>query len=488
LPWELLWTWNGPDEQGKPGRHFYDASPEARTISGENFIFAPAGELGLFALSKQTGETSWIFSDTGVVASPAYDPRTGHLYIGGSNGLLYKIDVAVGEVTGSYASGYSIEKALLLAGEYVYVVNQAGELHKVHTTQLEAEWVYKAGAPAATPAALSQSHGVIVFADDELYVHAVEQASGSARWQVKPTPHPAGAPYTFSGYWPVVAELSGVVFVRLNLGMGGLWSGPEDGQKYPFSNTETRTYLLENHELRNLFALDLADGSEKFIPAVGYGGVETLVGEDEPELAAGPVPVVRLLPSGQEVAYMFFRSGQVPHTDGRWDSSVGEMVINDHTISNLQAGDLRFLRWSNSYTHITDEQSPLSMAGDTLFHSHWAAVEQTRIIDRTEARGLSYENPIRTESGPVIIRRMQACPDFNPATHWTTCGLTLFDDGRYWNGPGWWTYWDSLDPPTPSRRAYSEGILPRYTYVAGELVIVQGNGGELMVFRHSGRQ
>jgi hypothetical protein len=61
-------------------------------------------------------------------------------------------------------------------------------------------------------------------------------------------------------------------------------------------------------------------------------------------------------------------------------------------------------------------------------------------------------------------------------------------DGRYVDGPGWWTYANVLDPPTPRRDAYSEGILPRYTCVASGLIIVQGNGGELFVLRHSGTE
>jgi len=70
-------------------------------------------------------------------------------------------------------------------------------------------------------------------------------------------------------------------------------------------------------------------------------------------------------------------------------------------------------------------------------------------------------------------------------THWTTCGLTLCDDGRYWNGLGWWGYWNVVDPPTPfGTGGYGDGIRPRYAYVSAGLVIVEGNGGELLVFRH----
>jgi len=43
-----------------------------------------------------------------------------------------------------------------------------------------------------------------------------------------------------------------------------------------------------------------------------------------------------------------------------------------------------------------------------------------------------------------------------------------------------------LDPPTPRRDAYSEGVLPRYTFVSGRYVITVGNGGDILVLQHSG--
>jgi hypothetical protein len=462
LPWSLLWTWNGPDESGGPGGHFYDAPPEARTVTGGAFIYAPAGEQGLFALDKTTGQPAWNLTETAFNAAPAYDPQTGLLYAGGEDGLLYQIEAGRGEILQTYPSGSALNKAVLLANPFVYVVTEAGDLHKVQTPDMTPAWVYRTGAGGATPPALAARSGAVVFATHDLYVHAVNALDGSPRWSVQPSPLPPQFPFTYEGYWPVVAEQYGFVFVRLNLGMDGVWSGPERNQMYPATNAEIRQFLIDNPHWKNLFALDLLDGSERFIPAVGPGGVETLV-DDRPELAAGPVPVIRTLEDGAEVAYSFFRSSQSSPPDGRWDSHIGEMVLGPDLIPGLEAGDLRFIRFPNSYVHITDEQCPLTMAGETIFHAHWGASESVRITDRAPNRGLTYDDPIRTEANPVVIRRMQACPDYNPDTHWTTCGLTLYDDGRYWNGPGWWVYWDVLDPPTPSRRAYSEGILPRYT-------------------------
>jgi outer membrane protein assembly factor BamB len=485
LPWELLWTWNGPDERGGVDNHFYDAPQEARTITGGRFIYAPAGELGLFALSKVDGTAAWNFTGASVNVSPAYDPASDKLFVGGDDGKLYKIDAYNGNVIEEYQTGSPINKSILLAEGYVHSITESGHLHKVNMHSMSSAWVFAAGAKASTAPAFSQLSQVIVFATEDLHLHAVNSKDGTSRWRVKPTTNPARFPFTFEGYWPVISEKHGIVFFRLNLGMEGLWSGPLEGQKYPETNHEIRTYLEENPHLKNLFALDLETGEEKFIPAVGYGGVEMLIGEDEPELITGPVPVLKPLPDGGEVAYLFFRNGQSPHHDGRWDSHIGEMVLDEHTIPGMEPGDLRFVRFANSYVHITDEQCPLTMAGSTIFHAHWGASESTRITDRSPELGHSYDNPIRSEENPVVIRRMQACQDYNPESHWTTCGLTLYDDGRFWNGPGWWVYWDNLDPPTPSRRAYSEGILPRYTYVSDGMVIVQGNGGELMIFKHS---
>ena len=483
-PWTLLWTWNGPDSNGGTGGHFYNAPREARTITGGKYVYVPAGSKGLFALSKTNGSRAWNLTDTSFNATPAYDPETGYLYAGGSDGRLYKIEAGSGKVDKTYSAGDALNKSVLLAGDSAYVLTKGGQLHRVRTTDMSRIWIYSANSESAIPPAYSNAKGVVVFATKDLYVHAVNASDGAQKWRVKPTPNPAQFPYTYEGYWPVIAEKHGIVFVRLNLGMDGLWSGPGTKNLYPKSNSDTRAFLQANPKWKNLFALNLDNGSESFIPAVGYGGVEALI-DGKPVLDVGPVPVVRVLPDGKEVAYIHFRSGQGDPPDGRWDSHMGEMALDGSTVPGLSAGDLRFVKFSNSYVKITDEQTPLTMAGNTIFHAHWGASESVRITDRSNSRGLSYSNPIDTKANPAIIRRMQSCSNFNPGTHYTSCGLTLYDDGRYWNGPGWWVYWNVLDPPTPSRRAYSEGILPRYTYVSDGLIIVEGNGGELFVLKHS---
>ncbi len=487
-PWTLAWTWNGPDSNGGTGNHFYDAPRDAHTITGGSNVYVPAGDHGLYALSKANGSVSWHLTDTSFNATPAYDENTGYVYAPGYNGSLYKINGTTGKVAGVYDAGSRLNKAVLLVNSFAYVIADDGRLHKVDTNSMSKNWVYTANSGVTTPAAYSASHQLIIYATADLNVHAVRVGDGSLQWKVKPTSHPAQSPYTFAGYWPVVADQHGIVFLRMNLGMDALWSGPNKGDwgggVYPTSNAATRQLLQANNgNWQNLFALNLDNGSQAFIPAVGFGGVEDLNGS-QPVLDTGPVPVIRKYNNGPEVAYTSFRSGQDNPHDGRWDSHMGEMVLDSSTISGLAAGDLRFIDFKSSTIGISDEQTPFTMAGNTIFHAHWGASEAVRITDRSSGKGMSHESPIPSASRPTVIRRMGSCNNFNPGTHWTTCGLGLFGDTRYWDGPGFWVYWNVYDPPTPGRSAYSEGISPRYTYAGGGLVVVEGNGGELLVLTH----
>jgi hypothetical protein len=169
---------------------------------------------------------------------------------------------------------------------------------------------------------------------------------------------------------------------------------------------------------------------------------------------------------------------------------MGEMTLDNSAIPGLVAGDMRFVNMSrftgatgNSYVFITDEQNPITGAGNYLFHAHWGASEGVKITDRSNSKGLTYQNPITTTNVPVVVRYQSNCSDKNTTTHWTSCGLTLFSDGRYWNGPGWWTYWNAYDSFGAPQSA---GSRPLYTFVAGGYVFVEGNGGDLMAFKHTG--
>ncbi len=85
-PWSLAWTWNGPDASGGGGGHLYNAPKDARTITGGNNVYVPAGAAGMYGLGKSDGKAAWHLTMTAFNATPAYDPATGYLYAGGRMG------------------------------------------------------------------------------------------------------------------------------------------------------------------------------------------------------------------------------------------------------------------------------------------------------------------------------------------------------------------------------------------------------------------
>lgn len=497
-PWSYAWSFNGPDANGGTGGHKYDAPAEARTIAGGGLVFVPAGNKGLYALRINDGAQAWNLRNITVNAAPVYDERTQLVFAGGSDGKIYKINVMDGATLGSYASGSAINKALLLVDNFVYAVNQAGQLHKVNTGDMSRVWVYNGNSKSDTPAAYSKSRNVIIFATADLYIHALENNSGGLKWRVKPTPHISGWPYTFDKAWPVIAEKHGVVLLRMQLDHNAMTKYPSQGSIFANSFSIIRDWLEKNPENKNLFAINLENGQEKFTPAVGYGSTEGYI-NGRTYGVMGSQPVVKVWPDGAEVAYIHFRNGQGNPPDYRWDGHMGEMVFDSTTIAGLNAGDLRFINMARrhggvGYNDIVDEQNPLTMNGSTLIHAHWGASESVEIMDRSAGKGLSLASPIGIKKRPIIIRALKSCANINTQTHHTTCNLTyVTDGGRFWNGPGFWVYFETPDPPgwrvgsgNTAGNSYSAGFLPRYTYASHGYMIVEGNGGEISAFKHRG--
>lgn len=523
-PWTFQWSFNGPDANGGTANHQYDAPKEARVVTGGAHIYVPAGSRGLYALRKTNGTVAWNVTNTSFNATPAYDPATQTVIAGGADGQVYKINASTGSILGTFNTGSPINKSVLLNGGYAYIVSDNGNLNKVAISNVSPAWTYAAGSTVATLPAYSYSRDSIIYATDDLYIHSVNNSNGTRKWRVKPTPNLPGGetatniPQTYGGVktgnqfelgWPVIAEKSGIVFVRMQLVLQAHFEGPNGG-RFANTNAENRAWLVQNPQYKNLFALNLDNGTEKFIPAVGYGSTEDWINDPAAYGVMGSQPAVKLLPDGKEVAYIHFRSNQTsPATDFRWSGHMGEMVLDDSTIPGLAAGDLRFVKMSkyqdapgkgNCDTHIIDEQTPLTIAGNILINAHWANSCSAKITDRSNSRGLTASDPIATTPLPPIIRAQRgSCADKNTTTHYTTCSAQYLTDGgstgegRYYGGPGFWGYWNVADPPgwrigsgNSAGTSYSAGFLPRHTIVSDGQMIVEGNGGEILVFKYSG--
>lgn len=513
-PWRFAWHWKPVDMYSMPNA--------LHPITGGGKVYVPGGNQGLYAVNLATGTTAWRFTSGGYISeAAAYDTQRNRLYVPSRNGRVYRLNPANGAIEASFRADSPIDTAVLLAGDHVYVTSLSGRLYKL-TPDLTKVWEYDAGVRSATAPSYSPSRDILIFGTADLYVHAVNNRDGSRKWASKPptpyTPKPCPLNYltspadiapSYQFGFPVVAESAGVVFVRFRGDNQNdwLWTGLERG-KFPKTNAEIKDFLRQNRTYQTLFALSLDTGNEAFVPAVGNGGVDWEfvyncgAGPSSVESGVlstiGPMPVVKTFPDGSQAAYIQFRNGETRDEgfpwDGRWDSHPGEMVLSP--VAGYQIGDMRFIPPAVRDQNITDEQTPHTMAGNTLFISHWMSIKGITITDRSPGKGSSLNNPLGATFAPLVIRRAML-PDIaaNPPsrkTRYVSGGnLVSYCDGRWYDGGGFWMYWKELDPPTQSE-CYADGRgpgygsdRPRYTIVSDGYVLVLGHGGDIFALKHS---
>jgi len=501
-PWQFRWQWNGSCNSplgsdcrpGDPQQGWsFEIPARSHPVAGDGCLYLPAGGRGVYAIREANGETAWHNDGITSNVTGAFDPETRALFVAGMDGRLYKLSPTDGSVQGSFQADAALDLAPIVVGGRVYVVSDRGTLYAIDKYSMSQVWAYAGNSRGQTPAAYSARRDVLVFATEDLYVHAVSNTDGHQVWRRKPTPNEPGEPcydggdgrryrkYNYEHGWPVIAEEHGIVFVRLHQPNQDILSAAY----WPTSNDAIRQHLQSNPRLQTLFALRLDDGGTAFIPAVGPGGIDTPELNDGSTL--GPLPVVRSV-GGAEVAYMIWRNGQKCEagdcTDARWDAVMGEMVLDDNSVPGYHAGDLRFIDFKSERDFlISDEMGSLTVSGDTIFHAHWLALYSYRMTDRSASRGDSYGNPISTERRPPIVNRGSSEPDWvtyspGPNHHADGTIIQAHREGRTFQD-AFWVFFNALDPPYAGGNTYGDGYKGRYAIIHDGTIYYQTNGGSI---------
>jgi outer membrane protein assembly factor BamB len=436
-PWRWKWAWNGPNATGGISAGKSGLPRNSQPVTGGGRVYVAAGARGVFALDNANGAVVWNRSPGGAINStPAYDGDTGALFVVSTNGTLYKLDAATGATLDSFAGNGSSTLPLppAIAGERVFF-SMGNNVYAIDKRTMQQAWRYDAGSPADTPPAYSAVRDLVVVASRDLYVHAIRNSDGGRIWRSKTTVRNAGDPggdrnnAEVSSGWPVIAEQNGLVLIKLRLDWQTLWRW----NPWPSTNAAMRSNLVGEPAQQALLALNLDDGATAFVANVGHGGFG-----DGDYMPMGPQPVVKRFADGSEVAYVVMRGSpcQVNPCDGRWDSHLGEMMLNSSTVAGFEAGYVRFI--DNTFFP-TDEQANLSMAGDDLLGGHWMFGLAHRILDRSANRGASANNPITTANLPHIITSASNC-GFS-TSHYCADGLTQDGDPRTIPG-GFYIYYN----------------------------------------------
>ncbi len=438
-PWRWKWVWNGSNASGAIAAGKFGLPRNSQPVTGGGQVYVAAGNRGVYALDNADGSQVWNRNPGGTINStPAYDADTQALFVVSTNGTLYKLNASNGATIDSFAAGASSILPLppALAGDRVYF-SMGNAVYAINKNTMQQVWRYDAGSAVDTPPAYSATRDFVVVAARDLYVHAIRNSNGSRAWRTKTTVLTGGDPRgsdnndlaEVSRGWPVIAEQSGVVLIKLRLDWRTLWHW----NPWPTTNAAMRTNLTNDPDEQALLALNLDNGSTAFVPNIGHGGFG-----DGDYMPMGPQPVVKRFADGSEVAYVVMRASPCLNSpcDGRWDSRLGELMLDDNTVSGMSAGYVRFM--DNTFFP-TDEQANLSMAGDQIFGGHWMFGIAHRITDRSASRGASGSNPITTADLPHIITSSTSC-GFS-TSHYCPNGLTQDGDARTIPG-GFYIYYN----------------------------------------------
>ncbi len=408
--WRFKWIWNGPSGSADagPASEHLPLPKGMQPVLGNGKLFVGHTDGIVRAIAENDGKLAWATATGGeLLNTGAYDPATQSVFFGSTDGRLYRLRAADGQVLGSFVADGSILMAPLLVGNTIFVGTARGSFYAVDIASLQQRWSYAAGAELiASPSFTAKYGGLVIFPSEDAFVHAVQVADGTQRWRipVQAGKDPKRGNVSFPDTYPVVSEANDVVIIRSYFNWQQTWQ-PEGGA--PSTIDGIRAFLTANPSYQSFFVLELNDGRQRFVAPVMGGAI----GNGDDFYSAPPQAVVKRLPDGSEVAYLLWRNGQSCAADsactGTADTTIGEM--------DLRTGEIRFVQDYKNQGAMrlpSDEQSTLSMAGDTLFHAHWMLLGAIRIVDRQAGLGDSYTNPIRSiELAPVVNSLAEgSCP------------------------------------------------------------------------------
>ena len=469
--WRVKWIWNGPTENGdgKPAENHLTIPKAVQPVMGDGKMFLGHSDGVMRAVDLETGKQVWASMSLGapIVNTAAFDLETKSVYAATSNGRFWRLNATDGKVIRSNRPGGEIWMAPLLVGNVVFIGTTSGLFYAFDKVTLQQAFPpYESGAAlVATPAFSSTHGGVIILLAEDKSVHCLQAHGLSRRWRtyVNGDVDPKRGT-VFADTYPVISEKNDVVIIRSYLDWGKMWF-PDGGA--PESVEEIRSLLIENPEYQSLFVISLDKGQPRFVAPV-MGGAIGNGGDFE---APPPQVVVKRLASGEEVTYLLWRTRQacLSACDSREDTTLGEM--------DLQTGNIRFVQdyKNNGAMRLpTDEQSPISMVGDILFHAHWMLLGAVRITDRSVELGGNYTNPIRTKEMPPVLNTLAAGTCSDQDDHFCARGMDNPCDG-FTVDPGFYVYSDSTCVydrfwSTPVRSAVFDGGLIIWKTVDGAVI------------------
>ncbi len=360
-------------------------SQRATPVLAEGLVAIGTFDGVMHGIDHATGKVRWTFQAEGPIDHAAAI-ADGKVYFTSSDWNVYCLDARTGRKVWSYLTGRGVVVAPLVVDGRVYVGSKDGWFYCFQADTGKVIWKTDIGEPIDCSAAWSESAGLIFTGTVGMHAVAL-RPDGQVAWKRKLWGQ------SLRGAWPQVGEKDNVVIYRTlpsytmwdNINHVGAafqtlfpqkdkpklefapWAKPKEGmihhseyakKNWTFDGFQDRiqAYLVENPSYRTFFALNAKTGEDRYdkpVPVLYTWGVSQTMHAQAIDNAGRRAWAIW---RGWE---MLTDNSSMPNL-GRLDLSKGRFVQGipfRTTAADVQPG-----------LHGGDEHTPITAAGDTVFH------------------------------------------------------------------------------------------------------------------------
>ncbi|MFB6284416.1 MAG: PQQ-binding-like beta-propeller repeat protein [Halobacteria archaeon] len=176
---------------GKPKWIYPSYKKGKRTKNTDWFFTAPAFSKGkvitgngngkIYAFDAKTGDVDWTFKTKGGRMFCNVAAKDGVTYVGGTDTVMYAIDVESGTKKWSNKTGGWIFTKPAVVGDHVYYGSNDKKLYKVKKDSGDVVWTYKT--KSKIPTGPTVVDGSVYIGTDLSFVVSVDAESGKKNWR-----------------------------------------------------------------------------------------------------------------------------------------------------------------------------------------------------------------------------------------------------------------------------------------------------------------
>lgn len=197
-PLSLLWRFTGGAQPKNP------CSP---AIVGDTAYFATGGSAGgggvVYALDVKTGAQKWRYPSEGGLANNIFLTaplvNEGFVYIGASDGNLYMLNSASGELVRTFRTGARIASSPLLTSGNLFFGSDDNIFYAIEPATGKYIWRQQYRAADNINSAPLLADGMLFFTSADQHIHAVNAATGIGKWRFR-------LPYVVRDNAPIFAD------------------------------------------------------------------------------------------------------------------------------------------------------------------------------------------------------------------------------------------------------------------------------------------